>query len=475
VVVAVLTAFLMVFVLPVGMASAAAPNLTPGPAYTVWAYGAVRTVDFTGASGQGFTYEGHATYGYSVILSQTNLTNQTFELTVNRTMGASLAVEYCFPNCQHPSVTANVTHKAWEAVNDYANFTTNGTVSENGQNASAIALMNSHSIIVGNLTDVAQGPMRTSYLSAHVTASASVNFATPLGLFPNTLTTPLTWSSSSAYTASGSYTIAYLYSFIGPHTVIHIGPGTSTGSVARNGTVTVTGSTTTGPSGAVDFGGLSYLNVSLNVEGPFQAREGFILVPNEVDLFANGGSSVWNENESGGTTVQMTSLYYRPGNLAHLGIGGSEWLYGASSLNPGVAAFAMPGTGGTQTLAGTGVTQIAAGADDVGSTPVQGVPVNVDQAQGYQGCLISGGGCPASSSPRSLLPFIGIGILAVIIAAVVASVVVAGRRRLPPPVYPNAKLYPPGVSEKSPPLPSARPATDRRAPTAEDDPLSNLW
>jgi hypothetical protein len=464
-IVAVATAFLMVFVLPAGIAAAASPEFTPGSANQLWAYGVVRTVDFSGVSAQGYSYQGSATYGYSVILDQTNLTSPLFELSAVRTMGADLTVEYCLPDCHKPTVSATVSHHAWESTHAWANFTTNGTVAVNGQSVAAIALLNSHSTVVGNLTDISQGPLRTSYLSANVSASASVTFATPLGLLPDNLTAPMSWTSTSAFNATGAFAISYFAGYTGPHLSTHVGPTVTTGAVTRSGSVTVSGSSNSGPDGAVQFGGVPYLNVSLNVVGPFVAREGFILVPSQVDLFAASNANPWGNNETGGTSVQMTSLYVRPGAGAHVGIDGSEWMYAGSALNPGLTSLDP---------IGAGVAQISPGADNVSSTPVQGVPIQVDQAQGYQGCLVSGSGCAGSSSP-SVLPFFGIGVLAVVIAVVVASVLVVERRRVPPPTYPNAQLYPPGETTGVRPLPGSRPSAVRPPPPAEDDPLSNLW
>jgi hypothetical protein len=466
-IVAVLTALLMVFVLPAGIAAGSGPSLSPGPSYTVWAYGAVRTVDFSGSSTQGYSYHGNATYGYTVILNQTNTSSQTFELSVNRTMSAALSVEYCYLNCRNPALSGTVSHRAWESDDAWANFTTNGTVSENGQNAFAIALLNSHSMIAGNLTDVAKGPMRTSYLSATVASSTNVNFAIPLGLLPNNLAAPIAWSSTRAFTASGSYAVGYLYASSGPRLSTQVGPVTFHGSVSHAGNLTVSGSTTNSPSGTVDFGGVPYLNVSLNVQGPFDAREGFILVPEEVDLFGSGNANAWSGNETGGTSVQMTSLYVQRQAGDHLGIDGSEWFYAASALNPSATDLAPNGMGATQ---------IASGSDDVGSTPVQGVPIEVSQARGYDGCLVSGAGCP-TSTPRSLLGVISLGVLVAVVAVAIASVLVVERRRIPPPSYPNAKLYPPGSDANPPTAPGAPAATVRRPPPPEagDDPLANLW
>lgn len=468
VVVTVLSAFLMVFVVPAGLAAASSADLTPGPTHTLWAYGAVRAVDFSGVSGAGYVYQGTATYGYAVILNQTNLTAQTFELSVNRTMSVDLAVQYCTPSCKHPTVTGTLSHDAWESVDDWANFTTNGNVSENGQNVSAIALLNSHSSVTGSLVDSSQGPLRSSYLSANVSATASVGFVTPLGLLPIDLPASPSWTSTSAFSASGEYAIDYTYRHSGPSGTIVIGPSATTGTVERSGNVTVVGDVNTGPANSINFSGVSFLNVSLSVEGPFVAREGFILVPDTVDLFGASSASVWSSNESGGTSAEMTSLYVHPGLGAHLGIGGSEWLYSASALNPSAVSLAPSAP------VGAGVTEIAAGADNVGSTPVQGVPETVDAAQGQQHCLISGVGCP-SAAGKPVIPVFSLAVIGVVVLSVVGAVMVAERRRVPPPAYPNAKLYPPGGVAPAKPLGTAPATTARRPPPEEDDPLSNLW
>lgn len=466
VIVAMAAAFLMVFVVPAGLAVAGSADLTPGPSYTLWAYGAVRVVDFFGNSFDSYTYQGSATYGYSVILNQTNLTTQTFELAVNRTMGVSLSVEYCAPNCRHPGATATVSHDAWESVDDWANFTTNGTVTENGQTVSAIALLNTHSTLTGSLVDSANSPLRTSYLSANVSASAAVNFTTPLGLLPDDLTAASSWNSSSAFTASGAYGVNYHYHFVGPHGTITVGPDAAMGAVARSGTVSVSGNVNTAPGAGVDFGGVPYQNISISVQGPFDAREGFILVPASVDLFGTSASTPWSSNETGGASAQLTSLYVHPGAGTRLGIGGSEWLYSSSALNPSTTAL-VP--------SGLDVPEIASGADNVGSTPVQGVPIPVDQAQTYDGCLVSDTSCPSAAAGKTLVPLLSAAVIAVVVLVVASTVLIAERRRMPPPSYPNANLYPPGATAPAKPLDTARSSATRRPPPEEDDPLSNLW
>jgi len=468
-IVAVVSALFLVSVLPAAAAATATPDLTPGPTYTLWAYGVVRTVSFTGSSTDGYDFQGSATYGYTVLLNQTNLTSTTFELFANRTMAAQLSIEYCVPNCRSPTATATVTHDAWEAVDAWANFTTDANVSESGQNVSAIGLINAHSTVHGSLWDDAQGVVRSAFLSANVSSDASVAFATPLGLLPNDLTPGASWSDSSEFSASGSWAIDYHYLFVGPKGSIDVGPTDLHSDVQSSGNVSVDGNVGTGPADSVTFDGVPYLNVSLTIVGPFVAREGFILVPDDIDLFGTSATTPWGANDSGAATVEMTSLYVHAGRGAHFGIGGSEWLYTSSAANPSVTAIGA-GSAGLW-----GVDEVASASNAVGTTPVQGVPISVDQANDYAGCLITGVGCPSTSGgPRAIVPGLFLGIIAVAVIAVVVAVLVTERRRIPPPPYPNASLYPPGGAVTPPPLDTSRSGA-RRPPPPEDDPLSNLW
>ncbi len=468
-VVAVVSVLVVVSVLPGTVAASATPDLTPGPSYTVWAYGVVRTVSFSGASLDGYTFQVSATYGYTVILNQTNLTSTTFELFANRTMAAQLSVEYCLPNCAKPTATATVTHNAWEATASWANFTTAANVSENGQNVSAIGLLNSHTTVRGSLWDDAKGLVRTEFLSANVSANANVSFATPLGLLPDDLVAGTNWTDSSLFSASGSWEYDYHYLFVGPKGQIEIGPSTVTGDVQSSGNVSIAGSVAAGPGSTVTFGGVPYLNVSLAVTGPFVAREGFILIPDDINLFGTSTATPWGANDTGGATVQMTSLYVHAGASAHLGIGGSEWLYTSTAINPSVTSL-VPSATGLSAFDGSD-----ASSNEVGATPVQGVPISVDQASGYSSCLVGSGRCSTSPSGRPIVPGLFLGIIAVVVAAVVAVVLISERRRMPPPPYLNARLYPPGGTPPSPPPLDSSRAGARRPPPPEDDPLSNLW
>jgi hypothetical protein len=466
-IVTVSAAVLMVCSVPMAVAASGAPALTPGSPYTVWAYGAVRSVSFEGNAGLLWTYQGNATYGYSVILDQTNLTTEAFELGVNRTMGAALSIEYCQPNCKSPTETASISYRAWEATDEWANFTTAGTVYESGTPVAAIALNNSHSDVAGSLVDRAIGPHNSYFLSINATSTASVAFTSPLGLLPDTLTPGVHWNDTSAYTASGDYLLNFYYNHTGAlDNSQTVGPSSVSGSVNATGNVSVAGSVGTAN---VNLGGTSFQNVSLAVFGPFSVREGFILVPAQADLFGGSTQSPL-QYTVGQSSVEQTSIYARPFIGGHLGVEGSEWLYSSSALNPQV---------GVAGPSGAGVNQLSPGSDQVagssvGSTPVQGVPMPVSQAKGVQDCLVTGATCPSAPGlPRPLGGLVLV--VAVAVVAVLVAAVVVQRRRLPPPTRSNAGLYPPVVTVPGAAPPLTGGPNPPPPPPPEEDPLSHLW
>lgn len=457
-------AVFMVCAVPAVAAAEGAPSLTPGSPYTVWAYGGVRNVSFAGASAHsGWAYRGSATFGYSVVLNQTNLSTTSFELDVNRTMGASLSIDYCSPTCAHPVESSSILYRAWESDDEWANFTTAGTVYEDGSPVAAVALNNSHSTVMGSLLDRATGPARSDFLVINVSSAATVNFATPLGLIPDSLAAGAHWNASSAFAASGTFSLSWFYGHVGPLGSYNLTGAPITGSVSGSGNVSVLGAA---GSGSVELGGASYQNVSLAVLGPFTVREGFILVPTEVDLFGGSSESPLS-NASGASAAAMTSIYARPFVGGHFGVGGSEWTFASSAINPS-DVVAVP--------SGSGVTELASGADQVDSTTVQGVPMSVDQANGVQKCLVSGTTCPAGPGGNHLLGGLLVVGGVVVAAVLIAMVVVVDRRRMPPPRRSNVGLYPPVVTVPGRASDGSAGGTNPPPPPPpEDDPLAHLW
>jgi len=460
---------LLVLVLFSGLAGAA-PMLASATPQNVWAYGAVETLSFQGTS-HGWQYSGTGTYGYSVILNQTNTSATTFELSANRTMGTFLQVHYCYPSCRSPVYFGNESYHAYETVAATAHLSTVGNVNENGTRVSAVALNSSDSHLLANVTETSSsylpidhsvGP-RSHYLSANVVATSSVAFSPGLGLLPIDLGSAQSWNSSSEYLSHAAANYEYYGASSGPHGSGQLGPVTGNFSLPASGTVSLSGSYS--PSNTVLLAGASYPEVSLRLVGPFAVREGFILLPSATDLF-DGGAQPWVAQQNGSTTATMSFLDARAVGGGHLGIAASEWVYDSGTANPSSTVSAAPsGSGLAPSMSGV--------TDPAPATTVQGQPEAVDSAQSQQSCLLTGSGCPAGSSTsggglRGLVGLAAVGALVVVVVALV--ILVAERRRMPPPVYPNAALYPPG---------NARPGT--RAPPmeppapAEDDPLRNLW
>jgi hypothetical protein len=464
---------LLLLAIPAGLAASAAAA-TPGAPQTVWAYGAVKTVDFQGESLTGWQYSGNATYGYSVILNQTNTSSATFELSVNRTMGALFQVRYCSPNCQSPKFFGNVSDHIYETVDANANFSNDGTVYENGVAVPAIALNNSQSRLHANLTEASSSYIpgfaglvapRSHYLGVNVAAATTVNFTPDLGLLPVTLSGAQSWNSTAQFTAHAAASYAFFQSTKGPLRSTQEGPYTGNFSVPTSGTVTLNGDYS--PANTTVLGGVSYPEVALKVVGPFSVREGFILVPSASDLFGGASNPPWGA-QNGSASAAMSYLDIRSSEGGHLGIGASQWVYSSSTLGPASAL-----SGGTDPV---GLTTMAQSATDAAPpTTVQGEPEAVTGAQAQQNCLFTGIGCPAATTPNpsggNLHGFVGllaIGVVVVVVVSVIALVV--ERRRMPPPNYPNAALYPPGNPRAVAQSPPATPP----AP-AEDDPLRNLW
>jgi len=451
-----------------GAASASSPSATP---LTIWAYGAVKTVTFQGDSSTGWQYSGNATYGYSVILNQTNTTGSDFQLTVNRTMGAMFQVHYCYPNCNSPKYYGNVSDHIYETVDAAANFTGAGFVYENGAAVAAIALNNSQSHLRANLTESSNTYIpglgglvapRSHYLGVNVVASSTVEFTPGLGILPVNLSSTQSWNSSAGFVAQAAASYAYFLSSAGPFHSAHVGPVSGNLSVPASGNVSLFGSYS--PVNTTVLGGIAYPEVALKIVGPFSVREGFILLPNSANLFGGASDQPWGA-QNGSASASMSYLDARASLGGHLGIGASQWVYDSSTLGP---SSAVPETSGP-----ADISSFAQPATDAApTTTVQGQPESVAGALGQQACLLTGSGCPAGNSLpgtglHGIVGLLAIGVVLIVVVLVIA--LVAERRRMPPPTYPNAALYPPGnvrPTSRAPPTP---------AEPAEDDPLRNLW
>lgn len=464
-VVSVAASFLTVCVPAAGAAPTAA---IPGPLVAgpgSWAYGGINVHSWDGTTGS-YGYDASATVGYDVILQETNTTPGNETLSVNRTMGVILSVEYCLPSCRHPTDTATVYYHAWETVQATLGLTTDASVFVNGTLLSVRALgLTSSSVSVRDgireATQVVESgtEVRGNTISAALDANASTTFVPALGLIPQSLAPGETWSATSAFVQTGSATYSILAEFLsGPV----LNPN-GTISFAPSGVVAVNGSF---EGHTVGLGGAHYDIVSLGLTGPFSLREGFLFIPTGSDAFGGGGPSwLTNTTSSAGSSTFTEENVDVAGSLlsgTHLGFYASKVVWNSGTSNPA-----------TDTALGGGIAAaLAPAVAGSNATTIQGSPESVAQATTDQGCLAGGVGCPTLGSPRGLGGLLVVGAGAAVVA-VIALALVAERRRIPKTPYPNAGLYPPGPARVGEPGPARRPQAPP-APAA-DDPLSHLW
>jgi hypothetical protein len=464
--VAVTVSFLTVCVPGIGAAQSATTAGGPAGAATLWAYGGLGSRSW-GGTGGAYRYDASVTAGFAVIINETIGTGGVITLSIDRTMGLLLYVEYCLPSCGHPTETATVHFHAWEVDRALLNLTTDGSVNVSGAPTAALGLLSSATSVVVGLREssevVVDGvPVHGRNVSVNLDANASTGFTPALGLVPLTLTPEESWSSTSLFTTVGSASWSVLETLLnGTIPVDKNGtvPLAALGNVTLNGTYAGT---------KVHLGGTNYDVVALTVQGPFSLREGFLLIPSGSNFFGASApgwlSGLLSTSGSASFSQGNIDVTNSPAGGSHLGFYGSEAVWSSGTANPASDALLATDVGLTP----------AATADGSGpnATSVQGGPESLAQATTDQNCLASGFGCPSGSAPRSLLAELLV-VAVGTVAAAVAVALVAERRRMPPPPYPNATLYPPGPASPGPVDGIRRPTSP--IPPADDDPLGHLW
>jgi len=466
-------ATLMVFVV-VSNPVQAAP-LAPAASVGEWSYGYIKNFSVGPTTfSSGWTYEGEAILGYTVMVYDNNTSATTYEFTIFRTMGVAFTVRFCYPTCSDPARWANETYRAWESTTSFTNITNASSVQLAGSGpVPAVGVTNSTVFLRANLTEESDvylpaldplGP-HTHYLSAEISGHSTVSFSPALGLFPIDLSSGDSWTSMSNFTAAGAAGYSYYYAAHAPLKNVVLGPVTGSESIASNGAVSLTGSYDASNNFA--FGGVNYPAINLTLTGPFSVREGVIFVPTDADLFGPA-SQPWGANVNGTATAQLSTLDLKVGSHGHFDIVASSWHFDSSTAD--AAASSTVG-------ASSGLVPAATATTPVKSITVQGQPESGNVPAQTQQCLQSGTGCPVPSlgpgTPRSLLGAVVVAGVVATIGLVLALAVVTRRRKIPPPVYPNAVLYPPGAS--SPSAPAGAPATPGGPGSPEDDPLDHLW
>ncbi len=400
------------------------PNPTQAP--ESWAYGTVHYVNETINSTYG-AYQLTAAFGWTVVFTLTNTSNSTFELEAQRTLGVHYVAELCNPNCASPRRVLQATVHGYEQETGFANFTTDGSVDENGTASAALAILNTHSVGAAALNESLAinrtSPVAQSYvadLRVSASSDAQVSFGNGLGLIPWNLAPGLGWNSSGSFAATGSYRTGYAWTISGNNGT---GPVALNGSGGQPGSVNVSG--TIGLMGE-DFGNLTLRNgVSAPViaiawtAGPFVGLDGIILVPSGFEIFG-GAAHAWAAYGASAQAVSTSRLDFGVDLVHHrVRVLASASLYqGSDTLE--------------STAAATGAAPAVATGDP---SLVQAQPMTVAQAQATASCLSTGcTGSPSSSGGVSghlgdLLPLVAVGLVAVAVVGAIGTVEYRQRMR----------------------------------------------
>ncbi|HTT35575.1 MAG TPA: hypothetical protein VMH78_06885 [Thermoplasmata archaeon] len=408
------------------LAGIAAPALAVAPAgapavdIAAWAYGAQTWTNASLTWSNGTVAE-HAFFGWQVVVTATNTSTSTQAWEVDRTVAGYSYVDYCAPSCVAPTSQGNLSIAGIEHDAGFANLTSNATVVENGTAVPAVGILNASFDDAANLTESVRytgstGPFAgtsSAYLDVAGAAHGAVALSPALGLAPTNLTSGATWDSTSGFSASGGWALAYT---AGRTTLSGTTPatnGSANGSVAASGTVSVHGA---------DVGTITLADnetvpvVVLAWTGPFDAVDGVVLVPHAFDLFG-GAPHPWDTEALGGETVATSTLDMRVDAGHHLRLAAAASTFGSSD-----AAFPSDPT--AQAVG-------ASPAASSGASPMvlQAQPEPVPVAQGNAACL-AGSCAGASAGAYAGLAGLGLALVGLVVAAVivVGLLVTRGRR-----------------------------------------------
>ncbi|MDE1820124.1 MAG: hypothetical protein KGJ23_03620 [Euryarchaeota archaeon] len=459
------------------------PNNPP----QVWAWGATfekndqGTLTGTGPTNNSWslTYSIHEFLSWNTILTQTNTSNTSFTLQSQRAMAASFFLSAQGTNGPE-SATLNVTAQGWEKDAGSANFTTTGTVLLNGTTAvAAVAVENAQSTVSGNFTATSaaqlSGPQSGTfdgYASAAAQAQASIAFTPALGLFPMNVSTGSWWTSTSAYSAQGSYELACHVGYSASGQGGSMGGGANcggNGSASGSGTVTLYGADHDLDSGVP---GHLYHRIALafSTGFGFEMRDGLLFVPVHADLYGGAGvaSGAPGSPDAG---AQMSPNYVDVDyHASHVGVVAANVQFA-----PHAAASMGMGTGVGMT-AGSAPAATSTPASGLSSYAVQAQPESPAKASSANACLLGGAGCVAAKSGL-FSPLLALIVIGVAVAVIVGAVMVSRGRRPKMPVGGYSSRPPSAfLMHNAPPAPAApaRPGTAPR-PTGQQDPLGHLY
>ena len=402
----------LAMVLPALAATAqGSPVAAAGPASASatqqWAYGGAKWVNVSLQLGNA-SYSAHTFFGWQVIFTATNTTTGTVALEAQRTMAASLFASYCAPNCTKPTSAGNLSIRGNESDTGFANLTALSQVYENGTATPALGIDNASSQGTANLNESYSLTVGARTASGHLTVTGSshgsVAFQPSLGLVPWNVGPNVTWNSSAAYAASGAWSFAYQYGATSLLGASVSGSGSPNGTVSGTGSVTLVGA---------ELGTITLANgrtvpvIAVAVTGPFDDVDGFLLVPHGFEIFGVGHHD-WDGHSFGAEQVSTSRL-----DIALDATGHRFQVVASATSYAGTDSSLLSG----RTVASTG----PAPPNPPGGTVVQGQPETVADAQHSSTCLTTN--CAGTTSAAgSILPFLLVGLVAVVVVGTVGIV-----------------------------------------------------
>jgi hypothetical protein len=410
----------VVLLLVPGVVSAAPTGsgapVVPGPAQ--WAYAVQKNVSFS-VSNNGTTYAVTGSIAYAVVFTQTNTSNTTFQLEVQRTLGFDLTANFATTG-----ISATLSAKGLENISGFANFTTNGTVYVGGVATSAIAVVDqSHtsSASLQQSSSVTLGRRTASAtLNAELSSVGSTTFTPALGIVPNNVAVGQSWNASTTIAHKGLITGSDNW------TRTRFGSATfsGNGSLSANPTITAPETISGSDLGYVTLAnGLSGQAINLTTTGPIQPRDGVLWTPSGADLFHNNRLA---NCAFGLLGIGTEALDWVPHARGHLGFDGSSTGFTPSPDANSVAGQPLASGSVSATTGSPAASPSAAPAQQV-----QAEPVGVPQAQALANCLAAGqGSCSTGSSVHNLpIAEIAVAGVAVGLVAILGAVALARRQK----------------------------------------------
>jgi hypothetical protein len=438
-----------------------------------WSFGKVTTASVQGNDSSG-TYSGSVTYGFVTNITAVNTSATTIEVIVQETVGISLSLQYCRPNCAKPLQITQFSYQGWQTRDAWTNLSAVANVTETFTNSTIPAVVNALGIINSTVqarggaseaaSDTRHGADNVTRVSSVTAAyrsssNSTVAFTPSLGLLP---TGPIasgdSWVSTALYQGSADWGAHWVLNLTGPRGKSAVSTG-STGAEVSIPTRSVTLVGSAGESG-VQVHATRLLAIGYYLTGNLRLGPGLAISWAAPGGFGEGlpGSSNWTVDSVVRANVQLSSLDALPG----AGL--------AARLQSSQVSFSLnvrdPNNGNVN--------------DTIPQSSVNGASMTPAQASSTATCLQQAGVCATTVGSGSGLGSNGTVLIVVgsvvVLAALAAAVLVTRQRRIPPPQYPNAGLYPPGQ-----PLPPSRtnPAEpkvpNRPSSGASDDPLDQLW